>query len=120
MSPIDVVQRYFEAMQAGPSDAEALFGLFADDAVYVEPFTGFATGESHTHEGRPAIEACIRGSWENPPPDLELQVNRIDVDGAVVRSEWTCTSPAFEAPVKGVDVCTVADGRIARLEVALS
>ncbi len=106
-------------MQAGAQQADALFALFADDAIYVEPFSGMATGERHTHEGREAIEACLGKSWENSPPELRLEVNRVDVDGAVVRSEWTCTSPAFEAPVRGLDVCTVRDGRIARLEVSL-
>lgn len=106
-------------MQSGPAEEAALFALFADDAVYVEPFTGVAVGERHTHVGRAAIESCIRANNENAPPALELRVNRIDVDGEVVRSEWTCTSPAFDEPVHGVDVCTVRDGKIARLEVAL-
>ena len=113
MSPLEVVQSYFKAMQGGPAAADDLFALFADDAVYVEPFTG----SERTHEGKAAIEACIRGSWTDAPPDLELEVNRVDVDGEVVRSEWTCTSPAFEGPVKGIDVCTVQQGRIRRLEV---
>lgn len=117
MSPVTVVERYFEAMQRGPDAADALFSLFADDAVYIEPFSGVADGTRHTHEGRAAIEACLRKGWDNTPPDLVLEVNRIDVDGAVVRSEWTCTSPAFEQPVRGVDVCRVEDGRIVRLDV---
>ncbi len=114
MNPIDTVQRYFAAMQRGPAAAQELFALFADDAVYVEPFTG----ETRTHEGRAAIEACFTASWKDAPPDMTLEVNRIDVDGAVVKSEWTCRSPVFEAPVKGRDVCTVESGRIRRLEVA--
>ncbi|MCB9595987.1 MAG: nuclear transport factor 2 family protein [Sandaracinaceae bacterium] len=116
MTPTEVVQSYFAAMQTGRDAADALFALFVDDAVYVEPFTG----ASRTHEGRAAIEACIRESWDHAPPDLALEVNRIDVDGDVVRSEWTCTSPVFEAPVRGVDVCTVRGGRIARLEVSFA
>lgn len=116
MTPTDVVQEYFRAMQAGRAAAKALFALFDDDAVYVEPFTGVR----RTHVGRPAIEACLRDGWEREPPELSLEVNRIDVDGDVVRSEWTCRSPAFEAPIKGIDVCTVRDGRIARLEVAFA
>ncbi len=114
MEPFEVVQEYFKAMQAGAAGAGALFALFADDAVYVEPFTG----TSRTHQGRAAIEACFTGSWKNTPPDLELELNRVDVDGNVVRSQWTCSSPAFEAPIKGTDVCTVEAGRIKRLEVS--
>lgn len=112
-NPTDVVQRYFRAMQTGPDAAATLFSLFADDAVYIEPFSG----QERTHAGRAAIEACMRQSWENTPPDLTLEVNRVDVDGDTVRSEWTCTSPAFDTPVRGVDVCVVKAGRIARLEV---
>lgn len=113
MKPVEVVDRYFRAMQAGPAGADELFSLFAEDAVYIEPFSG----QSLTHRGRPEIEAYLRGSWEQGPPDLELTVNRVDVDGEVVRSEWTCSSPAFEAPVRGIDECTVRQGQIQRLEV---
>ncbi len=113
MTAIDTVDRYFEAMQRGPEAAEELFALFADDAVYVEPFTG----ETRTHEGRAAIEHCFRESWKNAPPDMTLEVNRVDVDGDTVHSRWTCSSPAFDAPVKGHDRCVVDGGRIRRLEV---
>ena len=116
MTPTDVVHEYFRAMQSGREAADALFALFDDDAVYVEPFTG----APRTHAGRAAIEACLRDGWDREPPDLALEVNRIDVDGEVVRSEWTCTSPVFEAPIRGVDVCTVRDGRITRLEVSFA
>lgn len=113
MLPRDVVDAYFRAMQTGAEAATDLFSLFAEDAVYIEPFGG----ESRTHAGLPAIQACLRESWTRVPPDLKLAVDRIDVDGAVVTSLWTCTSPAFPGPVRGRDVCTVRDGRIARLEV---
>lgn len=116
MQPVDVVHRYFEAMQAGEEQADVLFELFAEDAIYVEPFTG----APRTHTGRAAIEQCMRDSWKDAPPDLELVVNRVHVDGQIVRSEWTCNSPVFETPVKGVDVCEVNDGLICRLEVAHS
>lgn len=116
MNPLDVVQRYFKAMQAGPEQAETLFGLFADDATYIEPFSG----QQLTHEGRPAIEAYLRASWEDGPVDIELTLDRVDVDGDVVRSEWTCASPSFPQPVKGIDVCTVRSGRIQRLEVSFA
>ena len=118
MAPIDVVQRYFKTMQTGPSDADALFALFREDAVYVEPFS--AGGKPSTHEGIDAIRSNMRASWEHTPPELTLEVNRIHVDGEVVRSEWTCSCPTFQAPIKGVDVCTVRAGRIARLEVSFA
>jgi len=114
MTPVEVVDRYFEAMKVGRDAADAMFALFADDAVYVEPFSG----ATRTHEGRAAIEACLRAGWENPPPDMTLTVDRVDVDGPIVRSEWTCASPVFPGPMKGLDVCTVEGGRITRLEVS--
>lgn len=115
MNPIDVVRTYFRAMAAGACAAEDLFELFADDAVYVEPFSGTMC----THSGRAAIEAYLTESWNNSPPDLEVEVERMDVDGEQVVSDWTCTSPAFPAPVKGRDRCWVRGGSIARLEVEL-
>lgn len=108
-----LIDAYFEAMRGG-RDAEAeLLALFTDDAVYVEPFSG----ESRTHEGKDQIRACLRASWDNTPPDLTLRVNRVDVDGERVSADWTCESPAFDAPVRGRDEYVLRDGRIARLEV---
>lgn len=114
-APREVVERYFQAMRQGADAAEALFELFADDAVYTEPFSG----SPQTFRGRDAIEARLRAGWAETPPDLVLQVDRIDVEGQVVTSHWTCTSPAFPAPVKGRDVCTVRDGRIHHLDVRI-
>jgi len=120
MNATDVVDRYFKAMQAGPDGAETLFSLFREDAVYIEPFSGAPTGERHTHEGLDAIKACVQKSWKDAPPEMTLEVDRVDVDGDVVRSEWTCRSPAFPGPMKGIDVCTVEGGRIKRLEVSFA
>lgn len=114
-APRAVVEDYFRCMQAGATAADELLGLFAEDAVYVEPFQG----APRAHAGRAAIEAALRGGWETAPPQLVLTVDRIDVDGAVVVTDWTCTSPAFPGPMRGRDRCTVADGRIVRLEVTL-
>ena len=113
MTPSDVVPRYFEAMRGGIEAIETLLALFAEDAVYIEPFAG----QMRTHEGIRAIERCLREGFVDAPPDMTLELGRVDVDGAVVRSEWTCVSPAFPHPMNGVDVCTVKDGRIQRLEV---
>ncbi len=114
MKPSDVVDRYFRAMAAGPAGASDLLALFAADAVYTEPFSG----STLTHSGIEAIRAYLASSWESAPPDLRLTVDRVDVDGEVVRSEWTCTSPAFPAPMRGLDVCTVRGGLIHRLDVS--
>jgi ketosteroid isomerase-like protein len=116
MSPIEVVQSYFDAMKAGAAEVETLVALFADDAVYIEPFGG----EPRTHSGRAAIEATLRAGMASPPPNMTLEVDRIDVDGDTVTSAWTCMSPAFPQPMRGVDVCTVHEGRIRRLEVRMA
>ncbi len=116
MNPTELVQKYFQAMQAGASAGEELFALFADDAVYVEPFSG----SEQTHTGRTEIEACFRAGWTQRPPDMTLEVNRIDVDGPTVRTEWTCTAEAFGGAMRGLDVCTVTNGKIERLVVTLS
>ncbi|MEO0602824.1 MAG: nuclear transport factor 2 family protein [Myxococcota bacterium] len=111
--PVEVVETYFRAMQRGAQAAEELFALFAEDAVYIEPFSG----ETRTHTGKPAIERYLTASWDQAPPDLELQVDRVDLDGEIVVSEWTCRSPALPRPFRGRDRCTVQEGRIQRLEV---
>lgn len=115
MDPRAVVDAYFRAMQQGQIGQEALLALFADDAVYTEPFTG----TPRTHEGIRAIRACVEASWAYSPPGLVLAVDRVDVDGARVLARWTCSSPAFTAPVKGQDRYLIRDGKIARLEVEI-
>ena len=112
-SPTDVAASYFEAMRGGEAKLQELLAHFADDATYVEPFSG----ETRTHEGLQAITTCLTQSLENRPPDMTLEVNRVDVDGDVVRSQWTCASPAFPHPMPGEDTCTVRQGKIQRLEV---
>lgn len=114
-SPRIVVDRYFQAMRAGSAAEEDLMALFRDDAVYTEPFTG----RSRTHQGLDAIRRCFREAWLSPPEDLELRVDRVDLDGERVEARWTCTSPVFPAPVKGRDAYLIQDGKIARLEVTL-
>lgn len=115
MSPVEVVQAYFQAMKAGGAQVQSLAKLFAADAVYIEPFSG----QELTHSGRPAIQQTLVAGAKSAPPDLELKVNRIDVDGDTVLSEWTCTSPVFPAPIRGQDRCLVQNGLIQRLHVRL-
>ena len=110
-----VVERYFVAMRRGAAAEEELLELFAEDAVYEEPFSGVRRTSVGTHE----IQAALQQGWESPLPDLELTVRRIDLDGDVVRSEWTCESPALDGPIHGHDLYTIRSGRIARLEVYL-
>ena len=49
------VSNFFLAMQVGKPGADALRAMFAEDAVYEEPFTG----ETRRHEGRDAIMSAM-------------------------------------------------------------
>jgi hypothetical protein len=111
-----VVDNLFKAMQLGPGGEEFMMSLFADDAVFIEPFSG----EAKTHEGFEAIREAFRDSWkEESPPDMKLILDRADRDGDRVRADWTCTSPVFPAPMKGYDLFTIRGGKIARLEIVM-
>ena len=112
----DVVERLFRAMQMGPGGEAAMMDLFADDAVFIEPFSG----QAQTHEGKDAIRASFKDMWANPAPDLELVMDRVDADGSGIRAEWTCTSPAFPIPMRGHDLFEVQDGLITRLEIVVT
>lgn len=89
--------------------------LFSEDAVYTTPFEG----TPRTVRGLTDIRATFRRSWVDPPPDLEVIVDRIEVDGERVTSHWTCVSPAFSGPVRGRDRYVVRGGLIAELHVTL-
>lgn len=117
MAPVShpVVDAWFSAMRRGKRGEAELLALFHDAAEYTEPFAG----SPRTHVGIEAIRACFREGWERPLPDLTLHVDRVDIDGPNVRAEWTCSSSAFPAPVRGVDRYTIRDGLIARLETSL-
>ncbi len=115
MAPEDIIERYFTAMRQGPDGKADLLALFGDDAVYQEPFVDPKTPA----RGRQAIEERLTTSWQDPPPDMELEVLTVDIDGAGAEVTWECRSPAFEGPVRGVDRYRFQDGRIAELHVSL-
>ena len=48
-----------------------------------------------------------------------VSVDRMDIDGGTIRSEWTCNSAAFRTPMRGFDLVSIRDGKIARLETTL-
>ena len=109
----EVVEKLFKAMQMGPAGETDMMALFADEAVFIEPFAGVP----RTHTGKAAIRSSFQGMWENPAPDLQLVLDRVDVDGGIVRAEWTCTSPVFPEPMRGFDLFTIRSGKIVRLEI---
>ncbi len=110
------IGRYFAAMRQG-RDAEAdMMALFADDAVYVEPFSGV----QEPAEGKTAILQRLQAGWNAPLPNMELDVQSIDVRGPSATSVWECRSSAFPSPVLGRDTYTFnVDGLIERLEVEI-
>jgi len=109
-----VVDAWFTAMRKGKRGEAELLGLFHESAHYTEPFGG----STRRHVGLDAIRTCFREGWEQPVPDLTLTVDRVDIDGTMVRAEWTCNSSAFPGPVRGVDRYTLRDGLIASLETS--
>lgn len=110
-----LIEHYFAAMRRGAAAEEEMMELFADDAIYVEPFTG----ETKPWVGKDAVRAALRRGWEQPLPDLELEVRRIDISATEATAEWVCTSPALPGPVTGKDEYTIADGKIVRLVVRI-
>ncbi len=77
-----IVDNLFKAMQAGPAGEDDMMALFADDAVFVEPFSG----EPKTHTGKNAIRASFQDMWREPTPDMKLILDRVDLDGQSVRA----------------------------------
>ena len=110
----ELVEGYFAAMQRGPDGHDALLDLFADTAVYVEPFS--TTGP---HVGRDAIRAYLAAAAGRTPARLRLVVERLDVDAGAVDVVWRCESPDFAAPSRGRDRFTVQSGKIIKLETTL-
>lgn len=111
---MDPIGRFFAAMQA--ASEQDMAALFADDAVYVEPFTGAV----REHVGREAILATMRAGWAVPLPDMRIEVDRVDATGDTVVARWTCHSPALPGGKgSGTNVFWLVDGRIRRLETTL-
>ena len=110
-----VPEKLYASMEKGINAFEEVVGLFADNAVYIEPFTG----QPAEHTGRKAIEAFFDDGLKKNPPELSIEIERIDIDGETVTTNWVCKSPAIPAPVRGTDKFTIRDGRILRMETTL-
>jgi ketosteroid isomerase-like protein len=111
-----VVERLFRAMQAGADGEGEMMALFAPDATFIEPFSGQAIA----HSGRNAIRESFRQQTAHPMPDMKLTLDRVDLDGSIVKANWTCTSSAFPAPMRGHDLFTIQNGQITRLEIIVT
>jgi hypothetical protein len=110
------IDRFLRAMQAGATSEAAMMVLFADDAEYVEPFSG----QARTHVGKAAIRQTFMQGWQYPLPDMTLDVDRFDIAGGTVTVDWTCRSPALPGGQgRGTNVFTLRDGLIVRLVTTL-
>jgi ketosteroid isomerase-like protein len=115
--PTDIARGFFAAMQTGAAAEAEMMALFADDAVYVEPFSGRAA----THSGKPAIRAAFVRGWRSPLPDITISIERVDIDGDQVTARWICRSPALPGGEgRGVNQFKLANGLIVRLETKLA
>ena len=110
-----VVDRYFAAMRRGAEAQEEMMSLFADDAVYIEPFID----PEVPAQGRDEIRERLSVGWESPLPDMELYVLEVETGADGARSLWECRSPALPSPVRGEDIYQISDGVITRLEVRI-
>lgn len=111
-----LVQAVFDAMHAGPAGEQQMVGLFAEDGAVVEPFSG----QPREHKGQSAIRNWFREAVASMPPEMAIRLDRLDVSGAQVRADWTCTSPVFASPMKGYDLYDIRGGKIARLEIVVT
>jgi ketosteroid isomerase-like protein len=111
-----VVERYMALMQAGGGGVDDLVSLFTEDAVYVEPFMGQPT----VHQGKSEIRDFYQHALESDMRAARLTLDRLDMDGERLRSEWTCEIAAMPGPMRGFDLLTLRDGRIARLETTVT
>lgn len=111
------IANFFSAMQAGRAAAAEMEAAFAEDAVYIEPFSGTV----QRHEGRAAILAAMARGWQTPLPDMRIRIDHAETAGPDIRVRWTCLSPALPGG-KGSGMNRFrmrGDGRILELETTL-
>jgi len=111
----NLVDGYYAAMRRGPEAEADMMALFADDIVYVEPFTS----PDEPAVGIEAVRARLRLGWETPLPEMELDVVSIEIQGDTATTQWECRSPALPVPARGTDTYTFAGGKISRLVVEI-
>ena len=113
-----VIEATARAMQAGPAGEETILAHFAEDAVWVEPYTG----QRRTHTGKEGIRAALREMWQQPsPPGFTITTNRLDAAGPSVRVDWTCHADGFPEMMRGYSLYTINPNElIARLELFIT
>ena len=114
----NLVITYLRSMQRGASGIDSIVNLYADDGVYVEHLTS-VQGEVRTHRGRAAIREALTTGMKWNPPDLEVKLDRLEIEGHELVAHWTCTSTQLPNPMTGTDRYELRNGKIARLETRL-
>jgi hypothetical protein len=114
----ELVINYLRSMQMGPSGIDGILNLYNDDGVYVEHLTSIK-GESRTHNGKAAIREALASGMKWNPPDLNVTLDRLEIEGDQLIAHWTCTSAQFAGPMRGTDRYTLRGGKIGRLETQL-
>jgi ketosteroid isomerase-like protein len=114
MTERELIESYFQAMRTGAIASDAILDLFADEAVYIEPFGGAPT----EHVGKDAIRRSFVESQRHAPADMTLTLDQVEVEHNCIRSVWTCMSPTFAQPMRGQDLWTIRGGKIYRLETS--
>lgn len=110
------ISNFFLAMQAGRAGAPTMAALFAEDAIYEEPFSGPIV----THTGRAAIMAVMEQGWNFPLPDIHLVIDRAETTAGRIAIDWTCNSPALPGGKgQGRNIFTLKDGKIVHLVTTL-
>ncbi|MEM7141520.1 MAG: nuclear transport factor 2 family protein [Actinomycetota bacterium] len=115
-APRNAIDRYYGAMRVGADAEVEMMSLFADDAVYAEPFSG----RDEPAVGKESIRERMQAGWAAPLPNLELDVLSVELTGDAAVCTWECRSSAFPAPVLGRDEYTFADGLITSLVVTIT
>ncbi|MEM9044059.1 MAG: nuclear transport factor 2 family protein [Pseudomonadota bacterium] len=88
--PIEV-SNFFLALQAGPHGLASLAEMFAQDAVYFEPFSG----RSEPHKGREAIAAAFDASRSGAFDDAVISLQGSEIDDEKISVRWTCVSKSI-------------------------
>ena len=108
-----LVEGYLAAMRRGLEAEPEMLALFTADAVYSDPF-GF---DHQPLIGIEAISDRLRAGLETRPPDFELDVLSVTIEGDRATSTWECRAEAFGGAVRGRDEYRFRDGLIAELHV---
>ncbi len=82
-------------------------GAFTTDGAYVDPMM-----QSAGHDG---IDTMIAGVQDRFPGFVMRRTGPVDAHNNLLRFNWELGPDGVDAPVKGLDVGIVTDGRLSRI-----